>query len=38
MHVHQSLFDLDGNNAFFDPNDPLGYNLSDLAKHYIAVF
>ena len=23
MHVHQSLFDLDGNNAFFDPNDPL---------------
>ena len=36
MHVHQSLFDLDGNNAFFDPNDPLGYNLSDLAKHYIA--
>ena len=36
MHVHQSLFDLDGNNAFFDANDPLGYNLSDLAKHYIA--
>lgn len=36
MHVHQSLFDEDGNNAFYDPSDPLGYNLSDLAKHYIA--
>lgn len=36
MHVHQSLFDLDGNNAFFDKNDPMGYNLSKVAKHYIA--
>ena len=36
MHVHQSLFDFDGNNAFFDTSDPWGYNLSDLAKHYIA--
>lgn len=36
MHVHQSLFDLDGNNAFFDPNDPQGYRLSKVAKHYIA--
>ncbi|WP_080796995.1 glutamine synthetase family protein [Arabiibacter massiliensis] len=36
MHVHQSLFDLDGRNAFFDPGDPLGYNLSSVAKHYIA--
>ena len=36
MHVHQSLVDLDGNNLFFDEKDPLGYNLSDLAKHYIA--
>ena len=36
MHVHQSLVDFDGNNLFFDENDPLGYNLSDLAKHYIA--
>ena len=36
MHVHQSLFDLDGNNAFFDENDPWGYNLSDVAKRYIA--
>ena len=36
MHVHQSLFDLDGNNAFFDADDPSGYNLSKVAKHYIA--
>ena len=33
MHVHQSLFK--GNkNAFYDPDDT--YQLSDLAKHYIA--
>lgn len=36
MHVHQSLVDLDGNNLFYDEADPLGYNLSDLAKHYLA--
>lgn len=36
MHVHQSLWDFDGNNVFFDPEDPLGYNLSKIAKHYIA--
>lgn len=36
MHVHQSLFDLEGNNAFFDADDPQGYNLSKIAKHYIA--
>lgn len=36
MHVHQSLTDLDGNNVFYDESDPLGYNLSDIAKHYIA--
>ena len=36
MHIHQSLFDEDGNNAFFDANDPDGYNLSKVAKHYIA--
>ncbi len=36
MHVHQSLFDVDGNNLFYDPSDPLGYNLSATAKHYIA--
>lgn len=36
MHVHQSLWDFEGNNVFFDPDDPLGYNLSKVAKHYIA--
>ncbi|MDY2624701.1 MAG: glutamine synthetase family protein [Coriobacteriales bacterium] len=36
MHVHQSLFTEEGKNAFFDPSDPLGYNLSEVAKHYIA--
>lgn len=36
MHVHQSLFDLDGNNAFFDPKDPQGHNLSKVAKQYLA--
>jgi glutamine synthetase len=33
MHVHQSLFKGE-RNAFHDPNDK--YNLSNLAKHYIA--
>ena len=36
MHIHQSLFDQDGNNVFFDASDPLGLNLSQTAKHYIA--
>ena len=36
MHVHQSLFDEKGNNAFFDKNDPDGFSLSKTAKHYIA--
>jgi glutamine synthetase len=36
MHVHQSLFSKDGN-AFFDANDPEGFNLSQVAKHYIAA-
>ncbi|MFH1491327.1 MAG: glutamine synthetase family protein, partial [Pseudomonadota bacterium] len=33
MHVHQSLFK-GKRNAFYDPKDK--YNLSDVAKHYIA--
>jgi glutamine synthetase len=33
MHVHQSLFKGD-RNSFYDSNDK--YNLSDVAKHYIA--
>lgn len=36
MHVHQSLMDRSGNNVFFDPDDPSGYNLSATAKSYIA--
>ncbi|NLG10918.1 MAG: glutamine synthetase, partial [Coriobacteriaceae bacterium] len=35
MHVHQSLF-IGENNAFFDADDPQGYDLSAVAKHYIA--
>ena len=34
MHCHQSLFDMDGNNIFFDPNDQ--YNLSPIAYSFIA--
>ena len=32
MHVHMSLFDFDGSNVFFDPDDPQGYHLSATAK------
>ena len=35
-HVHQSLSDLDGNTLFFDSNDPLGYNLTPVAKKFMA--
>lgn len=35
MHVHQSLFK-DDRNVFYDEHDPLGYDLSETAKHYIA--
>lgn len=34
MHTHQSLFDNDDNNVFFDGKD--GYNLSAAGKSYIA--
>jgi glutamine synthetase len=34
MHTNQSLFNLDGTNAFFDENGPL--QLSEIAYHYIA--
>ncbi|MDW7772969.1 MAG: type I glutamate--ammonia ligase [Desulfobulbaceae bacterium] len=34
MHTNQSLFHLDGTNAFFDENGPL--KLSETAYHYIA--
>jgi glutamine synthetase len=36
MHTHQSLFTLDGKNAFYDSDDPKGWFLSDVAKQYIA--
>ncbi len=35
MHTHQSLFTKDGN-AFYDANDPEGFHLSKIGKHYIA--
>jgi len=34
MHVHQSLFDVAGRNAFFSPDDE--YNLSTVGKSYVA--
>jgi glutamine synthetase len=34
MHTHQSLFTLDGNNAFYDPEDK--NQLSPVAYHFIA--
>lgn len=34
MHCHQSLFDNEGNNLFFDSNDE--FHLSELAYHFIA--
>lgn len=36
MHVHMSLFDDQGRNAFFDEADPTGSNLSQTAKHFVA--
>ncbi len=36
MHLHQSIFTLDGKNAFYDESNPDQYFLSDFAKHYIA--
>lgn len=35
MFLHQSLFDHDGNNVFWDEDDEK-YHLSDTAKHYMA--
>ena len=36
MHIHQSLFNFDDDNVFYDADDPSGYGLSALAKSYIA--
>ena len=35
MHCNMSLFDQDGNNAFFDPEDPRGMQLSETAYHFL---
>ncbi len=35
MHIHMSLFK-DDHNVFFNPDDPLGFGLSDTAKRFIA--
>ena len=35
MHCNMSLFDQDGNNAFFDPEDPKGMQLSETAYHFL---
>lgn len=36
MHLHLSLFDLEGNNLFHDPDDETGCQLSTLAKQFLA--
>lgn len=36
LHVHLSLFDEDGNNAFFDESDTSGYCLSEISRQFIA--
>ncbi len=36
MHVHQSLFDLEGNNIFHDPASDAPGQLSEIARHYLA--
>ncbi len=36
MHIHLSLFDEEGENAFHDANDPTGWGLSQVAKGFMA--
>lgn len=36
MHLHLAVHGLDGENLFLDENDPDGYKLSPLAKHFLA--
>ena len=36
MHLHLALHDLDGVNLFYDADDPDGYQLSTLAKRFMA--
>ena len=35
MHCNMSLFDYDGNNAFFDTEDPKGMQLSETAYYFL---
>ena len=35
MHCNMSLFDQDGNNAFYDPEDPKGMQLSETAYYFL---
>ncbi|GAA0479138.1 MULTISPECIES: type III glutamate--ammonia ligase [Tatumella] len=36
MHFHLSMSDHQGNNIFYDPNDPRGLGLSKMAYHFMA--
>ncbi len=36
MHIHLSLFDEEGRNAFYDPKDAEGWGLSQVARCFIA--
>ncbi len=36
MHLHLALHDLDGENLFYDADDPDGYQLSTIAKQFMA--
>lgn len=36
MHCNMSLFNKDGENAFFNPEDPQGRQLSETAYHFLA--
>lgn len=36
MHIHVSLFNDEGKNAFYDMNDPQGWGLSETGKSFIA--
>ena len=35
MHCNMSLFDYDGNNAFYDTEDPKGMQLSETAYYFL---
>jgi glutamine synthetase len=35
MHMHSSLWEVDGGSLFEDPDDPRGLGLTDMAYHYI---